>query len=267
MIGFFDSGVGGLTVLEEVHRRLPRYDTLYLGDAANAPYGTKTHAELVTLAWRGTRWLFDQGCALVIIACNSASARALREIQQTKLDAYPAKRVLGIIRPTVEALSRRGHRRIAVLSTVATRDSGAYAAEFAKYDPDILVLAHACPNWVTFVEEGKTETPEAVQDVEREIRVLQQQGSFDAVLLACTHYPYLKHHVERTLANAIPVFNQDELVAASLEDYLHRHPELETQLEKNALYQYVTTGDAALASRVASERFGFDVRFKETGLD
>jgi glutamate racemase len=139
MIGFFDSGVGGLTILKAVHERMPEYDTYYLGDTAHAPYGNKTREEIFDLTWDGCKQLFAQGCGLVILACNTASAAALREIQQTKLAEYPGKSVLGIIRPTVEALARHGHKRIAVLSTIATKNSGAYEKEFAKIDPTISV--------------------------------------------------------------------------------------------------------------------------------
>lgn len=263
MIGFFDSGVGGLTILEHVHRALPDFDTLYLGDTAHAPYGNRTHDELVRLTWAGCEWLFAQGCELIIIACNTASATALREIQQTKLDPNPARRILGVIRPTVEAISKRGHRRIVVLSTTATAQSGAYVKEFEKFDPDIRVISHACPNWAPMIEAGKTDTQEMCADVDREVRAAEAEaGEYDAVLLACTHYPYVKTSVEKALSSAISVYDQGPLVAESLRDYIHRHPEIEARIAKKEIRAYFTTGNPVHASRIATERFGFDVRFE-----
>jgi glutamate racemase len=262
MIGFFDSGVGGLTILEHVRRTMPNFDTLYLGDTAHAPYGNKTHDELVQLTWAGCEWLFAQGCELIMIACNTASATALREIQQTKLGPNPERRILGVIRPTVEALADR-HRNIIVLSTVSTAASGAYVKEFEKLDPDIRVVSHACPNWAPMIEEGKAHTPEMRRDVEREVQAAESEAAnYDAVLLACTHYPYVKELVEDALANDVPVYAQGELVAESLRNYLQRHPEIEKRLSKKGTHSYFTTGDPGLASRIASERFGFDVTFQ-----
>ncbi len=262
MIGFLDSGVGGLTILEEVHKVIPEYDTLYLGDTAHAPYGNKTHDELVALVWNGCTWLFAQGCELIILACNSASASALREIQQTKLQEYPGKRILGVIRPTVEELARSGHKRVVVLSTVATKESGAYPREFKKLGATIEVITHACPQWVPMIEAGKAASDEMREDVLREIAAFEQEaGEYDAVLLACTHYPYVHRLVEQALARKVPVYNQGELVARSLADYLKRHPEIESKLGNHRAYRYVTTGDAQLASKIATDRFGFEVTF------
>jgi glutamate racemase len=267
MIGFLDSGVGGLTVLEEVRRLLPKYGTLYLGDTAHAPYGNKSHKELVRLVWRGCERLFEQGCDLIIIACNSASASALREIQRTKLDTYPSKRILGVIRPTVETLCVRDYRRIIILSTEATKKSGAYVREFEKLDPAIEIISHACPNWAPMIEAGKTHTQEMRENVERELREAEQEaGEYDAILLACTHYPYVKRLIEQTLLKNVPVYTQGDLVAESLKDYLHRHPEIETRLSRNGTAIYETTGDPEAASSIASKRFGFDVRFERAKI-
>jgi glutamate racemase len=260
MIGFFDSGVGGLTVLEEVHKLIPEYDTIYLGDSVHAPYGKRPHKELVELTWTGVKWLFDQGCDLVIVACNSASASALREIQQTKLSDYPGKRVLGVIRPTVEELSKKGFKNILVLSTQATKDSGAYVAEFKKENPDIHVIPHACLKWASLVEAGAVGTPEMRKEVQKELRKVQNQD-FDAVLLACTHYPFLIPDIETMVPFDVPVYAQGELVAKSLQDYLNRHSEIESKLEKSAKYQYFTTGDKGRVDVIATERFGFNVHF------
>lgn len=266
MIGFFDSGVGGLTVLEEVHKLMPKYDTVYLGDAVNAPYGKRPHRELVELTWTGVKWLFDKGCDLVIVACNSASASALREIQQTKLKEYPGKRVLGVIRPTVEELSKKGFKNVLVLSTQTTKDSGAYVAEFKKENSDIHVISRACRKWASLVEAGAVGTPEMRKEVEKELRAVSDQN-FDAVLLACTHYPFLVPDIETMVPFDVPVYAQGELVAASLKDYLKRHPETESKLEKNSNYQYFTTGNEEAANKIATQRFGYDVRFNKISKD
>lgn len=262
MIGFFDSGVGGLTILEEVHKRLPAYSTVYLGDTAHAPYGTKSHEELVKLTWAGIQALFKQGEELVIIACNSASASALREIQQTKLQTYPEKRVLGIIRPTVEFLAKSSYKNIAVLSTQATKESGAYVKEFAHLNPHIAICSHAAPRFAPLIEEGKMGTPELRTEVEEEIARMEKAcPNVEAVLLACTHYPFVKNDIEASLRNRIPVLNQGEIVAASLEDYLARHEELERRLAKAGERIYLTTGDAVKATQIACERFQYRVNF------
>ncbi|MBI2551349.1 glutamate racemase [Candidatus Uhrbacteria bacterium] len=264
MIGFFDSGVGGLTIIEEVHRRLPSYGTVYLGDSARMPYGEKRHDELVQFLWEGAQWLFARGCSLIIVACNSASASALREVQQTKLSSFPGRRILGVIRPTVEELSHQGYKRILVLSTTATKKSEAYVHEFAKINPSIQVISHACPNWGPMVEEGKAVSIEMKIEVNRELSLVDDPSAIDAVLLACTHYPYVREDVEAFFLYKIPVFNQGNLVASSLEDYLLRHPEMERTLTKDGAREYFTTGDVANADFLASKRFGYDVRFQNT---
>lgn len=266
-LGFFDSGVGGLTILEEVHKLMPAYDTVYLGDAARAPYGERTHDELVQFLKEGARWLFSRDCDLVIVACNSASASALREVQQTWLPSFPGKRILGIIRPTVEALAAKNYQHILILSTEATARSAAYVHEFSKLDPHIRVSSHACPRWAPMIEEGKAGTLEMKFEVEREMLAAEAQfGQADAVLLACTHYPYVKTDVERCLDANIPVFNQGLIVAHSLKDYLVRHPDLEAGLATDSRRLYATTGDALAASDIAAKRFGFKVEFERISL-
>lgn len=237
MIGFFDSGVGGLTILKAVHERMPEYDTYYLGDTAHAPYGNKTREEILALTWDGCKQLFAQGCDLVVLACNTASAAALREIQQTKLAEYPGKKVLGITRPTAEVLAQQGHKRIAILSTVATKNSEAYVNEFAKIDPTLSVYMQACPNWVGFVERGQIDSPEAREDVKREIELLERAApDADAILLACTHFPYLASHIKEALKKALPIYEQGAIVSEALADYLERHPEIEIKLGKTGLH-------------------------------
>lgn len=265
-LGFFDSGVGGLTILEEVHKRLPQFDTIYLGDSARAPYGEKSHEELVQYLIEAAEWLFGQGCELVVVACNSASASALREVQQEWLPDYPGKKILGIIRPTVEALANKEFEKVLVLSTLATTKSEAYVHEFKKLNPEIEVLAHACPRWAPMVEEGKAGGLEMKFEVDREMREALKLGTPDAVLLACTHYPYVKNDVEQSLPANIPVFNQGLLVALSLKDYLDRHTEITQKLATTSTYEYFTTGDPVAASKIATDRFGFEVEFQPATL-
>ncbi len=266
MIGFFDSGIGGLTILDAVKKKLPRYDTVYLGDMAHFPYGNKTHKQLVTYTWQGVEQLFRHGCQLVIVACNSASSGALREIQQTKLKSYPDHRVLGIIRPTVETLADGAFKHVTILSTEATKKSGAYAAEFAKLNPSIAITAHSCPKWAPMIEEGLAGTEEMKSEVEKEIRLVEKKApDQEAILLACTHYPHVKSDIESALNHKVPVFNQGDLVANSLKNYLDRHSVMEKSLEKEGVREYFTTGDTVQADRNASKQFGFEETFKSAG--
>lgn len=267
MIGFFDSGIGGLTVEQEVIKRLPAYSTIYLGDNAHAPYGEKSHDELVDLTWRGVSWLFDQGCELVIVACNTASAQALRTIQQTKLGSNPKKRILGVIRPTVEELAKHQFKRIAIFSTPATKKSEAYVHEFSKLDPTIEVISFAFPDWVRLIESAMAGSREMQKKIANDLAEQKvKKAEPQAVLLACTHYPYVKADVESELAG-IPVFDQGTIVAASLENYLERHPDIEQRLRKGTAHRYVTTGHAGSVSRSAQVEFRFtNVKFEHVDL-
>lgn len=268
MIGFFDSGIGGLTVEQEVIKRLPQYSTLYLGDNANAPYGEKTHDELVDLTWRGVSWLFEQGCELVIVACNTASAQALRTIQHTKLEKNPKKRILGVIRPTVEELAQRHFKRIAVFSTPATKKSEAYIHEFEKLDRTIQVEAFAFPDWVRMIEASMAGSDEMRRKVTNDLKEQNvKRAKPEAVLLACTHYPYIKADVESALPD-VPVFDQGTIVAGSLESYLERHPDIQSRLQTGSEHRYFTTGHAGAVSRAAQVQFHFtDVAFEHVDLD
>lgn len=266
-IGVFDSGVGGLKILTAIHKRLPQYDTLYLSDSARAPYGPRTHEELVAFTWQAAEWLFAQGCELMIVACNSASASALREIQQTKLTAYPGKRILGIIRPTVEYLAQAGYKNIATLSTEATRKSAAYTHEFNKINPAINVHSQACPNWARLVESGQAESAQAEADVATEIsKLLLDFPATEAILLACTHYPYLAPFITKHLPTNIQVFNQGEIVAESLADYLVRHPEITAKTTQTGTRKYFCTGDPVLAKKIATQALGIIVSFQSVQL-
>lgn len=266
MIGFFDSGVGGLTVLKDVHKLLPDYSTMYLGDSARAPYGDKTHDQLTEFAWQGVKYLFDHGCPLVIVACNSASAQALRTIQQTKMQEYPKHRVLGVIRPTVEELGKR-YNIVGILATQATVGSESYMREFKNVNQKIKVAQHACPKWGPLVEEGLAHTESTNKIVDEDLKVLlQDEPNVEAILLACTHYPVLYDYIRSILPKHIDLYEQGPLVATSLADYLGRHPEVEECLEKGGERKYFTTGDPEKAVRAAQQIAGLNPDFIQVEL-
>lgn len=267
MIGVFDSGVGGLTVLKDIHTRLPQYSTMYVGDSANAPYGVKNRAEIAELTWRGVKWLFEHGCDLVIIACNTSSAQALREIQRTKLQDYPGKRVLGIIIPTVEEIVAKHYNNVAVLGTPATVASGAYLREFKKLDPSIAVVQHACIGWVPIVEEGKAFTEEADLMVREDlVKLFKKDPNPQAILLACTHYPVLMNVIERHVPNEMRVYAQGGMVANRLADYLKRHPEIEAKLDRTGTHVFYTTGNPEVATKISSQIAVWQAPFEAVDL-
>lgn len=264
-IGFLDSGVGGLTILEAAHKSMPEHDTLYFGDSLHAPYGNKDEETLYKLVSTGTRWLFEQGCPLVIYACNTASATVLREIQQTLLLEYPGKKVLGIVRPTIEEIVRTGHKDLLIFATPATVASGAYEKELSKINPYLHVTSHACPSWGPLVESGKAETEEAKQEVAKEVMAAHKENqNYDAVLLACTHYPYLAPLIKKNIRSNVDVYNQGDLVAKSLKDYLERHSEIVITKQKRR--RHVVTGDASLATELATNAFGYNINFEQVVL-
>jgi len=268
MIGFFDSGVGGLTIIEEVHKLIPEYDTIYLGDTKRAPYGNRSYEELVQFTIEGCDWLFKNGCELIIIACNSSSAGALREIQQGWLiKNHPEKRILGIIRPTVEKLASLNYKQIGIFSTIATAKSGAYEKEFSKINPNINIISHSCPKWAGMIEQGLLGTSAMEMEVDNEVKKFEKEaGEYDSILLACTHYPYIKDEVKKYLSKNVPIFNQGDIVADSLKNYLGRHKNIEGKIAKHHERKYFVTGDEKMASNIATSRFGFNVVFKNISL-
>lgn len=250
-IGVFDSGYGGLTILREIRRVLPQYDYLFLGDNARAPYGTRSYQLVYEFTLQAVKHLFDQGCQLVILACNTASAKALRTIQQIDLPIIaPERRVLGVIRPTVEAvgaISQTGH--IGVFGTPGTIASKSYDIEIAKLHPHFKVATHACPMWVPLVENNESNSEGANYFVKKDIdALLSIDGEIDTVILGCTHYPLLKHKIDQFVPQGINVVAQGEIVAHSLSHYLQRHPEIEQLCSTRGTCKYLTTDDA--------ERFG-----------
>jgi glutamate racemase len=243
-IGVFDSGYGGLTVLKEIVDQLPQYDYLYLGDNARSPYGTRSFETVYEYTLECVKWFFDQDCSLVILACNTASAKALRSIQQNDLAKIDAsKRVLGVIRPTTEIigkLTKTGN--VGILATNGTVISKSYPIEIKKFYPELNVFQEACPMWVPLVENNEYKSPGADYFIEKNIsNLLEQSPDIDAVLLACTHYPLLIEKIKKAVPENVTVLSQGEIVANSLADYLKKHPEIEEKCSKNGQISFFTT--------------------------
>jgi len=255
VIGIFDSGFGGLTILRELRKLLPEYDFLYLGDNARAPYGPRTFETIYKYTLEAVSALFARGCPLVILACNTASARALRSIQQNDLPRIaPQNRVLGIIRPTAEEaglFSQSGH--LGILGTEGTVESGSYLIEIAHFFPQLKVTQQACPLWATLVENGELDGEGARYFVKRDIEsLLNKDSEIDAVLLACTHYPLLLPLIKSVIPEKIHIISQGEIVARKTSDYLLRHPEIETRLIRNGKVEFLTTDTPEFFTKGAS---------------
>lgn len=256
----FDSGFGGLSILRELRKALPEYDFLYLGDNARAPYGSRTFDTIYRYTLEAVRALFDRGCPLVILACNTASARALRTIQQRDLPKMaPENRVLGIIRPTAEeagSFSRSGH--LGILGTAGTVESNSYPIEIGHFFPQLRVTQEACPLWATLVENGEIDCEGTRFFVKRDIdRLLSRDSQIDAILLACTHYPLLLPVIGKVVPPQIRIVSQGEIVARKTADYLKRHPEMEKRLTRGGKVSFLTTDTPEFFRRGASF-FGVD---------
>ncbi len=243
-IGIFDSGYGGLTILHGIRQLLPEYDYLYLGDNARAPYGPRSFDVVYEFTRQAVARLFDMGCQLVILACNTASAKALRTIQQRDLPQLgQQRRVLGIIRPTAEVIgSLTKSRHVGVLATEGTIKSESYTLEIQKLHPDIQVSGVACPFWVPLVEYNEADSPGADYFVKKRIdQLMRLDPLIDAVILGCTHYPLLMPKILKYMPAGVRIVPQGEYVADSLQRYLSRHTDLETQCSKGATVHYLTT--------------------------
>jgi glutamate racemase len=254
-IGIFDSGYGGLTIFEKIRDLLPHYDYLYLGDNARTPYGPRSFEVVYQFTLQAVQFLFDAGCPLVILACNTASAKALRTIQQRDLPRIaPGRRVLGVIRPTVEVVDRISRtKHVGILGTSGTIASQSYRLEIAKLFPHVTVVDEACPMWVPLVENREYNTPGADYYVKKHIdHLLSQDPEVDTILLGCTHYPLLIHKINRFLPEGITVFAQGSRVAESLQDYLFRHPEIDNRLTKGHTARFLTTESPSKFSEMAS---------------
>lgn len=268
-IGVFDSGYGGLTVLKEIVSALPQYDYVYLGDNARAPYGTRSFETVYEYTLQCVKHLFGMGCPLVILACNTASAKALRTIQQKDLARLaPGKRVLGVIRPTTEVVgkySKTGH--VGVLGTSGTVSSNSYPIEIEKFYPEMTVHQEACPIWVPLVENNESESEGADYFVKKHLdSLLSKEKNIDTIILGCTHYPLLINKIKKHLPSHITVLSQGEIVAHSLTDYLDRHPEMQQQLSKDGSREFFTTDSPENFDNPASLFFGKEIRSKHLGL-
>ena len=247
-IGIFDSGYGGLTILDSIRRQLPQYDYLSLGDNARAPYGPRSFSVVYEFTRQAVSQLFQMGCQLVILACNTASAKALRTIQQHDLPGWDAhRRVLGIIRPTAEVIGTLTHsHHVGVLATEGTIKSESYRMEIQKLHPDITVTGQACPLWVPIVECNEAASPGADYFVRHDIeRLIAADPLIDAVILGCTHYPLLLPKIRQFMPSSVQVISQGGYVATSLADYLRRHPNMEQRCTRQGRIRYLTTEDPA----------------------
>lgn len=258
-IGVFDSGYGGLTVLKEMVKQLPQYDYLYLGDNARAPYGNRSFETVYQFTLQCVKWFFDQGCPLVILACNTASAKALRTIQQNDLPSLaPGKRVLGVIRPTAEVIGNYStSNKVGILATNGTVASESYPMETAKFFPDLTVIQEACPMWVPLVENDEYEKPGADYFIRDNLdNIFRKDKDIDVLLLACTHYPLLQKKIEPLLPANVKLISQGELIAGSLADYLERHPEIEERCSKKGSRLFFTTDAVTTFDSQASKFYG-----------
>lgn len=269
-IGVFDSGYGGLTILDKIREVLPEYDYIYLGDNARAPYGTRSFEVVYEFTRQAVNKLFDIGCHLVILACNTASAKALRSIQMNDLPGIdPARRVLGVIRPTVECVGEISkNQHIGVLATAGTIKSESYPLEIHKLFPEIQVSGTACPMWVSLVENNESQDEGADYFIRKYIdQLLSKDPQIDTVILGCTHFPILLPKIRQYIPEHISVIAQGEYVAESLKDYLKRHPEMDAKCTKNGNCQFYTTEAEEKFSESASTFLKQQISVKHITLE
>jgi glutamate racemase len=269
-IGVFDSGYGGLTVLKDIIAKLPQYDYIYLGDNARAPYGTRSFDTVYRYTLECVKWFFKQGCPLVVLACNTASAKALRTIQQNDLPLMaPDRRVLGVIRPTSEIIgtfTKTNH--IGILATTGTVLSGSYTIEIEKFFPKLQVFQEACPMWVPLVENNEYDKPGADYFIKKNLKsIFSKSDKIDTLLMACTHYPLLKNKIEQFIPEGVMILSQGQIVANSLFDYLHRHTEIEQRCSKNGHQIFFTTDSTDDFDSHASIFFGQTVQSRHLDLE
>lgn len=268
-IGIFDSGYGGLTIMKEIVKKLPGYDYIYLGDNARAPYGTRSFETVYEYSLQCVKWFFEQGCPLVVLACNTASAKALRTIQQKDLPIIdPKKRVLGVIRPTSEVIGNFSNtKHIGLLATSGTVASESYTIEIEKFFPEVKLFQQACPMWVPLVENDEYKNEGADYFIKKCIaQLINQSPAIDTILLACTHYPLLIDKIKANVSAGIKIISQSEIIADSLRDYLFRHPEIENVLSKSGKRHFYTTDSAPDFDKHATNFYGSVVQSKQIHL-
>lgn len=261
-IGFFDSGYGGLTVLSDVRKMLPEYDYVYLGDNARAPYGTRSFEVVYEYTWECIKELFHRGCDLVIVACNTSSAKALRTIQQVNLIEYPGKRVLGVIRPSAEVIgnySKTNH--VGILATEGTVRSNSYLLEIEKFFPELYVYQHACPLWVPLIENNEYDSKEGRGFIKKDVlKLLEISPSIDTIVLGCTHYPLIQDYIESILPKNITILSQGPIVAASLKSYLLRHTWLVKKLSTQQNMHFLTTESSQVFDANVKRLLGIEIQ-------
>lgn len=268
-IGIFDSGYGGLTVFREIIKELPHYDYIYLGDNARVPYGTRSFETVHQYTWQCVQALFELGCSLVILACNTASAKALRTIQMEDLPrAHPDRKVLGVIRPTTESIGRfTESRHVGILATPGTVKSNSYKIEIERFFPDIKVFQEACPIWVPLVESNEIDNAGAAFFIEKNINQLLKQSPYiDTLVLACTHYPVLYPIIRKFTPPSIQILQQGSLVAKSLSEYLQRHPEIDQRIQKQGKIRFYTTENPESFDEKGRLFFGREVNSQQLNL-
>ncbi len=258
-IGIFDSGYGGLTILKEIQNKLPDYDYIYLGDNARAPYGNRSFETVYEYTWQCVETLFNKGCNLVVLACNTASAKALRNIQQRNLPMLNnGKKVLGVIRPTTEIIGNYTEsNNIGILATSGTVNSNSYTIEIGNFYPRAKVYQQACPIWVPLIENNEFENDGADYFIQKYLnKLLAQSNDIDTILLGCTHYPLIQKKIESLLPKNIKVLSQGKIVADSLADYLQRHSEIEQVCSKHGKSTFYTTDSPELFDTNAKIFYG-----------
>ncbi|MFT3753221.1 MAG: glutamate racemase [Paludibacter sp.] len=268
-IGIFDSGYGGLTILEKIRAELPGYDYIYLGDNARTPYGTRSFDVVYKFTLECVTRLFEMGCQLVVLACNTASAKALRSIQQRDLPHIDSnRRVLGVIRPTVEAVGAMTKtKHIGLLATLGTVQSNSYPLEIAKLHEGIVVVSEACPMWVPLIENNEHNSVGADYFIQKNVaQLLASDRQIDTVMLGCTHYPLLADKIKSLLPEGVSVVSQGEIVAQSLVDYLQRHPEMDARCTKNGSIRYLTTESVEKFASSASIFLNEEIRAEHIDL-
>jgi glutamate racemase len=268
-IGIFDSGYGGLTVFKEIVQTLPQYDYIYLGDNGRAPYGTRSYETVYKYTLQCVEWLLKKNCPLIILACNTASAKALRTIQQNDLEHLdPKARVLGVIRPTTEIIGQyTKSRNIGILATNGTVQSNSYVIEIQKFYPEVTITQEACPMWVPLVENNEYLNEGADYFIKKNIdNIFSKNKNIDTLLLACTHYPLLKEKIQKYLPTGVQLISQGEIVAASLKDYLERHSEIEQRLTQNKMLEFYTTDSSEDFDNHAKSFFGQAISSKHLDL-
>ena len=269
-IGVFDSGYGGLTVYDKIRERLPQYDYIYMGDNARSPYGPRSFEIVYEFTRQAVMRLFAEGCRLVILACNTASAKALRTIQQQDLPVWDnERRVLGVIRPTVELMDKMSNsKHIGVLGTAGTISSSSYTLEIEKMFPHISVVGEACPMWVPLVENAEFDSPGADYFVKKHIdHIMQTDPLIDTLILGCTHYPLLIKKIRKYVPVGVKLISQGEYVAESLADYLVRHPEMSSRLTTGGSRRFLTTESVEKFSDAASLFLGYNVTAEKIELN